>query len=344
MKKIFAPHLNHHVVLGGRKRPKSYARRPLFSLLTRDAGVALPTPPDSTSYHNPALAILRRMFLNDTRGDCVIAGRGHRIGVLTSNTGKPFAYTDAQILAEYERIGGFDPNNPDATDQGCSMSEAADDGVTHGYADGSKDLAWVDVDATSKLDVMRMVYLFEHGDLGIELPDEWINPFPQEGTVWDVAGPGNPENGHCVQIVDYNSTGVVISTWGILVTMTWAALAKYGSREAYGELIAHLSPDEMVAASQKAPNALDWHTLVTYFNGMGGKAPIPPAPPAPAPQPAPTPAPAPPTPGPTPVFVVTLADAERWAKAGIAKAPKGIVTAALAEKLALEGLAAHWPK
>lgn len=334
MKRLFAPHLGRHVVVGGRKRPKTFARRAMLAAFL-DAS-ALPTPPASTSYETKAASVLRRMFLNDQLGDCVCAGRAHRVGLLTSNAGHPFEYTDAQVLAEYERIGGYIPGKPE-TDQGCDMSQAADDGVTHGYADGKHDLAWIDIDATNKLEVMRSVFLFEHGDLGMELPDAWVNPFPSAGTVWDVAGEPNPENGHCVQIIDYTPRGVIVSTWGLEVLVTWEALAKYGARSAYGEIIVHLSPDEIEAASGRAPNAFDWQALVGYFNGMGGHAPLP-LPPPPPPEPTPTP-----TPAPTPAGV-TLTQAEAWVRAGLAKAPRGVITAAVASKLAIEGLAERWPK
>lgn len=335
MKRLHAPtqaQPDRHLVVGGRKRPKTFARRLSFASIVDTS--ALPTPPTSTSYEAKAKAVLMRMFLNDQLGCCVVAGRGHRIGVLTSNVGAPFIYTDAQILAEYERIGNYKPGHPE-TDQGCDMAQAADDGVTHGYADGTRDLAWLDIDLTNRLEVMRAIYLFEHNDLGLELPDAWVNPFPTDGGVWDVAGEGNPENGHCVQAIDYTDKGVIVSTWGIKVLITWAALAKYGARSAYGEGIVHLSPDEIEAASGRAPNAFDWRALVGYFNGMGGHAPLP-LPPPPAPSPDPTPAPA--------GGGVTLAQAEAWVRAGLAKAPKGIITAAVAGKLAIEGLAERWPK
>ena len=58
----------------------------------RFADVAQPTLPDApetTSFHASADAALRQIYLNDTLGDCVIAARNHRIGLLTgAATGK----------------------------------------------------------------------------------------------------------------------------------------------------------------------------------------------------------------------------------------------------------------
>ncbi len=276
------------------------------------------------------MTALRQMFLNDQLGDCVCAGRAHRIGVLTANAGAPFVYTDAQVLGEYERIGNYKPGHPE-TDQGCDMSVAADDGVAHGYADGSKDAGWVDVDADNQAEVMQAIYLFEDGDLGMELPDAWLASMPTGNDfTWDVAGDPNPENGHCIQIVDYGPKGVRISTWGLVGTLTWAALAKYGRKSAYGELIIHVSPDQITKATQRAPNGFDYATLVTYFNSLGGHAVVPPPP-------APLPPPTPPAPS-----SFTPAIAAQIAKRALDKAPT-LLLRSQAENLVAKAFASYKP-
>ena len=77
--------------------------------------------------------------------------------------------------------------------------------------------------------------------LGVELPAAWVaksEPSEKRLTVWDVAGDPDPvENGrkHCIVAYGYNAQGVLIDTWGMFGTITWAALAKYCSGES-GEL------------------------------------------------------------------------------------------------------------
>jgi hypothetical protein len=273
MKTVFAPSLGKNVRLGGRRRPVTFNRRLHFHSVLR---TALPPPPDSTNYETAAMTALRAMFLNDQLGDCVCAGRAHRIGILTANAGTPFVYTDDQVLTEYERIGGYKPGDP-STDQGCDMAHAADDGVANGYADSSKDEGWIDVDATNQNQVMQAIYLFEDGDLGIELPDAWLTSMPSANDfVWDVAGDPNPQNGHCIQIVDFDKVkGARISTWGLLGWLTWAALAKYGAKSAFGELIIHINQDQLDKASQKAPNGVAWSDLTAAFDSMGGNVLVP---------------------------------------------------------------------
>ena len=301
MKEIFAPHLHHNIKLGGRPHPKSthfYAPR-----VERYLRSTLPAPPASTNYRATSDPALSQMFLNDTEGDCVIAARYHRIGQLTALAGKCFVATKTEINVDYSRVGGYVVGNA-ATDQGCDMVTNNNDGVSHGYADGSKDLGWLVVDGTNKTLMQQVIYLFEGGvDLGIDLPDAWVSPFPSaSGFVWDVAGAPDQSNGHCVQVIDYDSRGLVIATWGLWGWITWAAAAKYLTKANYGECYLHLNPDQIAKAAVKAPNGFAWTDLIADFDSMSGTVP----------QPAPTPTPAP---APT---VVTLAQAQSWAAAGLA--------------------------
>ncbi len=304
-KLVHAPHLGHDVRLGGRRRPIA----PSIALNARHILRAdLPAPPSSTNYRTAASKALRAMLMNDSLGDCVCAGRGHRIGVNTANAGAPFVYTDAMVLADYEAIGGYVPGD-DSTDQGCDMATAANYGVSHGYADGSKDVGWLSIDATNKTEVMQMIYLFETIDFGVELPDAWISPFPSaDGFVWGVAGAPDPQNGHCFEGVDY-------------------------------ELMVHLNADQINKAMQKAPNGVDWAKLIAFFDEAGGHVPVPTPPPAPGPSPTPPPAPvpAPPVTGST-----TLAEAQALVTAVFGRYQSSIVGTKHAAKIANDALAVGW--
>jgi hypothetical protein len=99
----------------GRKRP--LARCPRFSLRNYLMKSLVPPPP-SCDYSSQAAKALAQMYLNDKFGDCVIAGIGHVVGVLTAGAGNQFIYTDDQILQLYEAIGGYVPGRPN-TDGLC---------------------------------------------------------------------------------------------------------------------------------------------------------------------------------------------------------------------------------
>jgi hypothetical protein len=331
MKHVFAPHLGHDVRIGGRKIPRVAHTTLKFKHLVRTEGVV--APPPSLDFTPQSLTVQRNIELNDQLGDCVIAGRAHRIGLITGAAGTVFAYTQDQVLKEYERIGGYVPGDSN-TDQGCDMTIAAEDGVKTGYADGSKDVGFVTVDASNKNEVMTAFYLLENGDLGLALPDAWINPFPdKDDVVWDVAGAPDPENGHCVQVVGYDATkGVRINTWGLFLWVTWPALAKYAVAKGMGELIVHANADQIAKATAKSPEGFDWATVVQFFDtSLGGTAPLPPAP-------------LPPAPTPGPGGGVTLAQAEAAVVAGIT-AGSSLQTRSGASSLAKAALAklTGWP-
>ena len=90
------------------------------------------------------------------------------------------------------------------------------------------------------------------------------------GFTWDVAGPPNPDNGHCVVGVGYSNKGVKICTWGMLGTLTDEAVEKYATTTGSGELYTVISQDAINKATQKAPAGFDWSQLIADFNSMGG--------------------------------------------------------------------------
>ncbi len=301
IKEVLAPHLGRKVKLG-RKRPvwgpKLRLRRYLDHLV-------LPTPPATCDFSSKAMGSLSNLYLNDQYGDCVIAAGYHIVGVETGNAdgSKPFIATDQEIVADYSAIGGFDPNNPNATDNGCDEQTALNYWTNHGFADGTQILGWLAVDATNKEEIQQAMFLFENLLFGLELPDSWIDPFPSaNGFVWNV-GASDPSNGHAVCGVGYNSKGVQIDTWGLLGTMTWEAIRALCVPKEGGELYVLLTPDQVAKGQQTAPNGVAWADLLTDFREMGGT------------QPAPAP---PPGPGPAPVGGVTLAQAQLWANQGLA--------------------------
>jgi hypothetical protein len=293
LKQVFAPSLKRNIVFG-RKRPPLDIGPHLKA--SKYIGGALPAPPATCSYASAAAQALAQMYGNDSLGDCVIAGGYHVVGVETGNAGKIFIATQKQILADYGAIGGYVPGNPN-TDNGCDEPTALNYWVNHGFADGTKALGWLAVDPNNLTEVQQVLWLFENLVFGIELPDAWINPFPSaSGFTWGVAEAADPENGHCVIGMGYNSSGVQIDTWAMQGTITWAALQKYCASSVGGELYVLITPDQLPKAATKAPNGFAWSDLISDFNALGGHVPVP-APPAPTP-PAPTPTPPAPTPTP----------------------------------------------
>jgi hypothetical protein len=242
----------------GRRRPTHRAKIRLGKYLDI---AALPTPPDAVDYSPAATAALAQKYLNDQLGDCVIAGSCHLRGVTSANAGGPCAiFPQDQIIALYSAIGGY--NGTPQSDQGCDELTALGYLSSQGYPDGVRLVGYAGVDATNVAEVRAAVWLFENVVFGVELPDAWMSPSPSaSGFVWDVAGDPDPNNGHCVVGVGYTEQGVLISTWGMIGLLTWAAVAKYAVPAAGGELHVALSPDSVTRATGRAPAGFDLPTL-----------------------------------------------------------------------------------
>jgi hypothetical protein len=254
----------------GRKRP--IARGPRFALKNY-MKQSLPAPPEYVDYAPKAGPPLAQMYLNDTLGDCVIACMGHIEGVFAGNAGGPqMILPSKEIISLYSAIGGYVPGNP-ATDQGCDEQTALNYWAQKGLSGGkNKIAAWLSVDGGNPVEVRTALWLFENVMFGMELPDKWITPFPSKsGFTWDAAGAADPNNGHCVAGVGYKPSGVEIATWGMLGTITNAAIAKYATTPDQGELYTVISQDAIAKATAKAPNGFDWSQLIADFDSMGVK-------------------------------------------------------------------------
>ena len=236
----------------------------------------LPAPPAGTNNAAAATEALSQMYENDQLGDCVIAGCGHVEGVITANAGDPVVYTDNQIIAAYE-VCGYDPKSG-TTRQQSDRSGLRDRGrpartwQQSGFPAGSRQIVgYLSIDATNQTEVMQATWLFQNVIIGLDLPDAWINPFPNaSGFVWDLAGQPDPDNGHCPPIIDYNADGAIVSTWGLTGTMTWEAVNYYCAAAQDGEAYVVLTQDILNQASQLSPLGLDWEQLEADFAALGG--------------------------------------------------------------------------
>ena len=214
---------------------------------------------------------MTNVYGNDRLGDCTAAGAGHIIGAWRGNArnGDP-APTVEQVIAFYSKTTGYDPSKP-STDQGGDEVTVLNDWRDKGFfADGSgKILGWANVDGANVQRVKQAIWLFENVYFGVELPDAWISPFPQaNGFTWDVAGDANPVHGHCFAGLGYNDNGVIVNSWGMMGTVTWAAVAKYATTPGQGELHVAFSEDEIERASARAPNGFDVAALTADLKVM----------------------------------------------------------------------------
>lgn len=220
----------------GRKPATPEMRRkalPLSPFLKR---MGAKPPPDAVDYQARAAASLKTMLGNDQYGDCTVAAVGHQIGVMTAHEpgGKERIPTDREIIAQYGTICG-------PGDNGCFIPEVLDWWRDRGISVGGstvKSDGYVSLTLGDQLLAKVAIYLFGGLHLGINLPREWYAN-AQPGFRWDVTN-SDIVGGHSIAVAGYNREGLIISTWGSVGLMTWAA---YQDRRWVEESYAVLSPD-----------------------------------------------------------------------------------------------------
>ena len=80
--------------------------------------------------------------------------------------------------------------------------------------------------------------------------------------MWDIAGPGRDDLGHCTAWFDYDAVGVIANSCGLFGRITWDAIEHYWAKSAGGEIYAVFSHDWLNQATQTAPNGLNAAQLV----------------------------------------------------------------------------------
>jgi hypothetical protein len=256
-------------------------------------------PPDRVDYAAKAMPALKRMYLNDRYGCCVISGKAHALGVWSGNdadSGGLIQATDEEIYSQYQSICG-------PGDNGCVITQVYDVMRAKGFRAGGRTYpidGYCAIDNRSQLEAMVGVYAFGANTIGIDLPQAWLDS--KEGGVWDVTD-SSIVGGHDVTVVAYNGQGVVISTWGGLRTITWRA---FTTRTWVNEFYVPLAPS-WYGNDKLAPNGIDVKTLMADLsklsNGVIPDVGPPPGPVPPPPNPGPV---TPPIPDPGPVPPVSV--------------------------------------
>jgi hypothetical protein len=180
----------------GRLKPK-YDRR---TLQFNKYFSTLPYVPQTSHWLNaPPLG----MLMNDTIGDCTIAGIGHNQRIWSKQNNIDYAMTDAQALAAYIAVTGlegaaFNPATGE-NDNGCACLDVLKYAQNTGTG-GQKIGPYVQVDVSNHSHVEHAQFWFGGLYIGINMPVSAQN----QPVIWDVpkgglTGPGTPGSwgGHC---------------------------------------------------------------------------------------------------------------------------------------------------
>ncbi len=223
----------------GKQPPRHDPRTLLFASYVT---AALPAPPPSLSL-TAKVKVPWGMMDNAQIGDCTCAAAGHLMMEWTANAqSKTFAPSDAQIVAAYSAITGYNPKTG-ANDNGAQEIDVLNYWRQTGIA-GHKIQAFVALEPSNHTHVMDGTWIFGGCYIGLALPKtaqaQTQNHQPWSVTPLGTKGDGAPGSwgGHAVPVVAYDSRSLTVVTWGALQTMTWGFWAAYCD-EAY----AILSPD-----------------------------------------------------------------------------------------------------
>ena len=273
-----------HRVVGAVKLPSKEALDELYAKgMFHDVFREAPDAPASVDYITAAKAALATMLGNGPDptlpagqgpvGDCILCEDLHLAALRACNAGAPWSPTTAQALAAYSAVTGFTIGDP-STDQGTDPLQLVSwRKAGNPYPDGSTLLDAIAVDATNPENLKKAIWLADGIFMWASLPDEWENE-EDGGSIWDVAGPPVPANGHGFGGVSYGSN-ILLTEWGEVdpsVELTFAAAAKYCVPSAGGGVVALLGSNIIAAATGKCPAGYDLATLKAYIDGLGAPA------------------------------------------------------------------------
>ena len=236
----------------------------------------LPTPPTSTDDFKTFDNWL--MFMNDSIGDCAVAGPIHLLMLWLKQGGKNVIFTDQNALKTYQAISGYDPSDPNS-DVGCNLRDVLKYWKNIGIPDSKGNLhkigAFVQLNQADHQEIKIAQYLLSGLDIGFNVPAYAMTQF-EKGQIWDVQTKNaNIEGGHCVVPTGYGKypnasgnvakvtkDGVWVITWGKAQFMTWAFWDKYVD-ESWGVL------DPEFLNNGKSPDGFDLANLQADLKKLG---------------------------------------------------------------------------
>ena len=203
------------------------------------------------------------MLANDTLGDCVIAMMMHSIEAFHLDATTPVpVFSDADAIAAYEAITGYNPANPNSdqgTNEGQAMTYWQHTGLRCSADDSIHTIATtVAVNPTSIDERRRAIWEFVALQYGLALPltaqgqTEWS---VTDSTLQGNAAPGS-WGGHGVPALSYDSASETVITWGADLVMDEAFALAY-LQEAHVVVTT-----EMLSRSGTSPAGIDWDALI----------------------------------------------------------------------------------
>lgn len=202
-------------------------------------------------------------LLNSEIGDCTIASIGHMIQQESIYADTPdLIMTDAEALAAYEAVSGYDPTKPE-TDVGAYEGDVGAHWLKAGFQCGGQldqIVGFADLNPQNIDELKYSILLTGNAFLGFELP-----ACAEQDTVWDL--PQTPAEavmlgGHAVPAVGWDADHLYVVSWGQLYPVTWAFYKTY-----IDEVHTTLS-HRWMSSRGTSPAGFDWNWLVSASNAF----------------------------------------------------------------------------
>lgn len=242
-------------------------------LRLRRAAAERLTPPTSADWLS-AVRVWGELG-NTAVGDCTAAAAGHvAMAVDKYGQGRDLVLTDADALAMYSAVSGYDPADP-STDVGATLQEALDYWRRVGIA-GNTIAAFAFVDAQDVDLVRACISIFGAAYAGLNVPATAMAQF-NAGKPWTLAGRSRILGGHCVPLGAYDPAGFTCVTWGRTQRMDLGFYRRY-----FDEVAVPIDLDWLRSSGTSRAD-LDVATLNADFQALTGQpGPFPTAVPPPS--------------------------------------------------------------
>lgn len=204
-----------HGYLG--RKPVDKSRLHSVPRLAAFMAPALPAPPPAFDYTQGVTAW--GAMLNTSIGNCEVATAGHlQMGWTNAAAGAPIAIADADILAAYVALTGYDPATG-ANDDGVATLDLLNYWQTKGIA-GNKIAGYAAVDPTNHAEVAQAIYIFGGVMAGVNLPKS-AEEQTDAGQPWSPVFWSPNVGGHMIPYLSYGTGGTQAITWGAVQPVTW---------------------------------------------------------------------------------------------------------------------------
>jgi hypothetical protein len=193
-------------------------------------------------------------------GDCTCATLGHALQIWSVNAGNEITVPDADVLALYSAVSGYDPADP-STDQGAVLLDVLkyvrSVGDRQGIG-GHRIDAFMAVNPKNHDHVKASVHLLGGVAIGVDFLHGWEN-----ADVWSIPN-GHSAGGHAIWGCAYTPEGLIVISWGRKYLIPWSSLDAQCD-EAY----ALVSPD-WIGPDGIAPSAFDLPALQAAVAAVAG--------------------------------------------------------------------------